>query len=87
LPEVRGFTYVSVTDPGHPLQTRYLPVGRNAGWEYGHVHALHHFLDCVANDKPVAPYGATFEDGYRCQVIMDAIVRSSRAGRRIELRY
>ena len=87
LPEVRGFTNVSVTDPGHPLQTRYLPVGHNAGWEYGHVHALHHFLDCVANDKPVAPYGATFEDGYRCQVIMDAIVRSSRIERRIELRY
>jgi predicted dehydrogenase len=87
LPEVRGFTNVSVTDPDHPLQTRYLPVGHNAGWEYGHVHALHHFLDCVANDKPVAPYGATFEDGYRCQVIMDAIVRSSRSGRRIDLRY
>ena len=32
------------------------------------------------NDKPVAPYGATFEDGYRCQVIMEAIVRSSRTG-------
>lgn len=87
LKEVRGFTNVSVTDPGHPLQTRYLPVGHNAGWEYGHVHALHHFVDCVANDKSVAPYGATFEDGYRCQVIMDAIVRSSRTGRRIEPKY
>ena len=84
---VRGFANVSVTDPGHPLQTLYLPVGHNAGWEYGHVHALHHFVDCVAEDKPVAPYGATFEDGYRCQVIMDAIVRSSRTGRRIELKY
>jgi predicted dehydrogenase len=44
-------------------------------------------VDCVAEDKPVAPYGATFEDGYRCQVIMDANLRSSRTGRRIELRY
>jgi predicted dehydrogenase len=87
LPEVRGFTNVSVTDPGHPLSTVYLPVGHNAGWEYGHVHALHHFVDCVAEDKPVAPYGATFEDGYRCQVIMEAIMRSSRTGRRIELKY
>jgi len=84
---VRGFTNVSVTDPGHPLQTLYLPVGHNAGWEYGHVHALHHFMECVANDSSVAPYGATFEDGYRCQVIMDAIVRSSRTGRRITLKY
>jgi predicted dehydrogenase len=87
LPAVRGFTNVSVTDPGHPLGVVYLPVGHNAGWEYGHVHALHHFVDCVANDKPVAPYGATFEDGYRCQVIMDAIVRSSSSGQRITPTY
>ena len=69
---------VSVTDPGHPLQTVYLPPGHNAGWEYGHVHALHHFVDCVVNGTSVAPYGATFEDGYRIQVIMEAIVESSR---------
>ena len=87
LREVRGFTSVSVTDPSHPLQTVYLPVGHNAGWEYGHVHALHHFVDCVVNDKSVAPLGATFEDGYRCQVVMEAIRRSSKTGRRIELRY
>jgi predicted dehydrogenase len=83
--EMRGFANVSVTDPGHPLQTIYLPPGHNAGWEYGHVHALHHFLGCVVNDAPVAPYGATFEDGWRVQVIMDAVRESSRTGRRIAL--
>ena len=87
LRQVRGFASVSVTDASHPLQTVYLPTGHNAGWEYGHVHALHHFVDCVVNDRPVAPYGATFEDGYRCQVIMDAVVRSSQTGRRIVLKY
>jgi len=87
LRQVRGFASVSVTDAGHPLQTIYLPTGHNAGWEYGHVHALHHFVDSVVNGKPVAPFGATFEDGYRCQVIMEAIEKSSRTGRRIELKY
>ncbi len=87
LPEVRGFTNVSVTDPDHPLRTVYLPAGHNAGWEYGHLHALNHFLECVAQGKPVAPFGATFEDGYRCQMIMDGIRRSSGSGRRIELKY
>ncbi|MGA2765345.1 MAG: Gfo/Idh/MocA family oxidoreductase [Spirochaetia bacterium] len=82
---IRGFAAVSVTDPSHPLQTLYLPPGHNAGWEYGHVHALHHFIDCVANDKPVSPLGATFEDGVRIQRIMEAIGESSRSGRRIEL--
>jgi len=85
--DIRGFTDVSVTDPGHPLQTLYLPPGHNAGWEYGHVHALHHFVDCVVNDKPVAPYGATFEDGYRIQVIMKAIADSSASGRKIVIEF
>lgn len=86
-PETRGFASVSVTTSAHPLQTIYLPPGHNAGWEYGHVHALHHFVDCVVNEKPVAPYGATFEDGYRVQVIMDAMEQSSRTGHRIDLTY
>ena len=85
--ELVGFTNVSVTSFDHPLQTPYLPPGHNAGWEYGHLHALNHFLDCVVNDKPVAPYGATFEDGYKVQAIMEAIKESSRTGRRIELEY
>jgi predicted dehydrogenase len=83
--EMRGFSAVSVTDPGHPLQTLYLPPGHNAGWEYGHVHALHHFLGCVVDNTPVAPYGATFEDGVRIQLIMEAIVESSRTGKRVAL--
>jgi len=85
--QLLGFANVSVTSGCHPLQTPYLPPGHNAGWEYGHMHALNHFLDCVANDKPVAPYGATFEDGYKVQVIMEAINESSRSGQRIELKY
>ena len=81
----RGFARVSVTDPGHPLQTIYLPPGHNAGWEYGHVHALHHFIQCVVNGTEVAPMGASFQDGYRIQLIMQAIVESSQTGRRIAL--
>ena len=81
----RGFARVSVTDPAHPLQTVYLPPGHNAGWEYGHVHALHHFLHCVVNGAEIAPLGATFQDGYRIQLIMQAIMESSQTGRRINL--
>jgi predicted dehydrogenase len=87
MQEIRGFASVSVTEPGHPLQITYLPAGFDTGWEYGHVNALHHFIDCVANDKPVAPYGATFEDGYRIQVIMKALADSSASGRKVILQY
>jgi predicted dehydrogenase len=85
--EIEGFSNVSVTGFSVPLSTMILPPGHNAGWEYGHVHALGHFMDCVVNDKPVGPYGATFHDGYRVQVIMEAILQSSKTGKRIDIVY
>ncbi|MBN1835053.1 MAG: Gfo/Idh/MocA family oxidoreductase [Spirochaetales bacterium] len=82
-----GFSNVSVTGPNHPLQAAILPPGHNAGWEYGHVHALHHLLEAVAKDRKVEPYGATFEDGYRIQVVMEAIVNSAKIGGRVEVSF
>ncbi len=85
---VIGFSDVSVTSPGHPLQASILPPGHNSGWEYGHVHALHHFLDAAVNGRPVQPYGATFDDGYRTQLVMEAIKKSSAAGgSKVNLRF
>ena len=85
--DVRGFTNISVTDFSHPLQSMILPPGHNTGWEYGHVHALNHFIECVVADRDVSPYGATFEDGYRIQVIMDALVHSADSGSKTELSF
>ena len=84
---VIGFSDVSVTGAGHPLQAAILPPGHNSGWEYGHVHALHHFLAAVANGKAVEPCGATFEDGYRTQLVMEAMKESSAKGAKVTLRY
>jgi len=86
-PRLEGFTAISVTDPKHPNRIPYLPPGHNAGWEYGHVHALRYFLDCVAENKPVEPLGATFLDGYRIQCIMEGIKKSSATGKKIELEF
>jgi predicted dehydrogenase len=44
-------------------------------------------LGAIVGDDEVAPYGATFEDGYRAAEVCDAIVRSSDRGRREELSY
>jgi predicted dehydrogenase len=86
-PRLQGFTEISVTGGSYRNSVLYLPPGHNAGWEYGHVHALNHFIDCVVNKKSVSPLGATFEDGYRTQVVMDAVGKSGREGRKIELSY
>gem|GEM_PF-3967815 len=83
-PDIRGFTKISVTSPEHPLQCLHLPPGHNSGWEYSHVHALAHFLDCAVKNTSVAPYGATFYDGYVVQVLMEAIGQSMETGQKID---
>ena len=49
------------------------------------MHELHHLLTAIATDRSVAPLGATFDDGYRCAVVCDAILESARSGRRVVL--
>jgi predicted dehydrogenase len=74
----RGFTTVQVTEEGHPFASFWWPPGHVIGWGDTFVHELHHFLRAIAEDTDVAPYGATFEDGYRCAEVCDAIVRGGR---------
>ena len=87
--EISGFTRVDVTqiDRNHPFAEYWWPRGHGIGWEHAHINELAHFLDCVANDKAVAPHGATFRDGYRVAAIIEAIAESSAAGRRIDMSF
>lgn len=80
-----GFETVSVTGPDHPWGDQWWPEGHNLGWEHAHTHAIAHFLNCIANDQDVSPYGATFEDGYRAARVCDAILESAQTGQRIHL--
>ena len=82
-----GFTEISVTGSEHPEVGPWWPPGHNLGWEHGHIIEKFHFLDAVAKDKPLSPYQATFEDGYRVAVIIDAMRRSSQSGERVTLAY
>ena len=83
----RGFRTVLVSEADHPFWQHWWPPGHIIGWGDTFVHELHHFLDAIANDTDVAPYGATFEDGYRAAEICDAIVRSGQSGTREEIRF
>ena len=73
-PEDRmGFRNIIVTEAVHPFMEHWWPHGHIIGWEHTFVHEIHHFIDCVVNDKPVAPMAATFYDGLKCQEILNAI--------------
>jgi len=81
------FTRVLVTEPEHPFMELWWPPGHIVGWGDTFTHEIHHLLAAIAGEGSVAPHGATFEDGYRCAAICDAIVRTSASGAREEIVY
>jgi len=85
--ETQGFHNVLITEDYHPWLEHWWPQGHIIGWEHTFVHEITHLLDCIVNDKDVAPYGATFEDGYRAAVICDAIVESAVTKKQVDIKY
>ncbi len=69
------------------MSADWWPQGHNIGWEHCQIIEKFHFLEAVAHGKPLSPYNATFEDGYRVAVIIDAMRKSSRSGQRIAIRF
>jgi len=83
---VDGFRTILVTDPDHPYGGRWWPPGHVLGWEHAFVHQLNRFVSAIAEGGSVAPEGATFDDGYRCAVVCDALDQAGREGRRVPVR-
>jgi predicted dehydrogenase len=85
--ETRGFHNVLISESFHPFWENWWPQGHMIGWEHTFIHEIAHLLDAIVNNKEIAPYGATFDDGYKNAVICDAIVQSSESGRHVEIKY
>jgi predicted dehydrogenase len=82
-----GFRRVLVTEPEHPFMEFWWPPGHVIGWGDTFTHEFHHLVSAIAGAGTVAPHGATFEDGYRCAEVCDAILRAAANGRRERLVY
>lgn len=85
--ETQGFHNVLVSEGYHPWWENWWPHGHIIGWEHTFVHEINHLLDCIVNDRDVAPYGATFEDGYRNAVICDAILESAASKKQVDINF
>lgn len=85
--ETRGWHNVLVSEPYHPWWENWWPQGHIIGWEHTFVHEITHLLDCIVNDKDVAPHGATFLDGYRADVVAGAILDSAAGRRIVDVKY
>ena len=84
--DAKAFRRVLVTEPEHPYLRYWWPPGHIVGWGDTFIHELAHMLEAIAGEHEVAPHGATFEDGYRCDEVVEAILRSSESGKRESVR-
>jgi predicted dehydrogenase len=75
--DLHGFTDINVTEKTHPLMAPWWPPAHNLGWEHRHINEIHHFLECISNNRLVGPLGATFEDGYRAIELIEQAERFS----------
>lgn len=88
IEDIAGWHEILVTESYHPLiNSIYWPEGHIIGWEHTFINELHYFLDCVVGDKPLEPYAATFEDGYKVDVVCDAICKSALTGKKVTVNY
>jgi len=81
-PAEQGFRTIIVTENVHPYLKSWWPPGHIIGWEHTFIHEIGDFLTAVANGSEVRP---DFEDGLRCQLVLDAIEASARERRWIEI--
>jgi len=72
-PRSAGFHRVLVTEPEHPYMEGWWPPGHIIGYEHTFVHTVKDLLEGVREGRSPAP---SFEDGLRCQAVLDAVERS-----------
>jgi predicted dehydrogenase len=81
-----GFRRMLVTEPEHPYLQYWWPPGHTLGWGDTVVNELAYLLEAIAREHEVGPHGATFEDGYRCAEVVEAILRSDGSSEAVSYR-
>ncbi|KPK94774.1 dehydrogenase [bacterium SM23_31] len=71
---VQGFKTILVTEPVHPYINAYWPPGHIIGWEQTFLNEIYDMLEGIAENKDVTP---GFEDGLKCQQVLDAVIKSA----------
>jgi predicted dehydrogenase len=85
--ETRGFHCINVTESFHPYYDKWWPHGHIIGWENTFVHIVYNMVEAVINNKNLEPFVATFEDGYRNNVICDDMAESAESGKKVICKF
>ncbi len=83
--DVAGFRTILVTDgANHPYVGAWWPAGHIIGWEHTFTHGVYDLLNGIVEGVAPAP---SFEDGLRCQAVLDAVERSAGSKQWVEPDY
>ncbi|MEM3404445.1 MAG: Gfo/Idh/MocA family oxidoreductase [Nitrososphaeria archaeon] len=85
--KTHGWSNILVTEKVHPYIAKYWPSGHILGWDHTFINEVYHLIDAIVDEKDIGPLGATFEDGYRNNVILDALVESATEGKKVNIHY
>ncbi len=78
----RGFREIIATEASHPYIARWWPPGHLLGYEHTFVHTVADFVSAIVARKRIRP---DFADGLRNQRVLDAIQRSAKTERWIQV--
>lgn len=78
----QGFRNILTTEATHPFLRSWWPPGHIIGWEHTFIHEIADLITFIGEGKNAAP---DFEDGLRCQEVLDSIERSSQLGKWVEV--
>jgi predicted dehydrogenase len=83
--DVAGFRTVLVSNGAvHPYMGAWWPAGHIIGWEHTFTHGVYDLINGIAAGTSPA---ATFDDGVRCQAVLDAVERSAGSKSWVEPAY
>ena len=75
---LQGWRTINVTDGIHPYMSGWWPAGHIIGWGETFVHQVVNLMNAIARDEMPSP---NFEDGLKCQYVLEAVEKSDASGR------
>ncbi|RKN62003.1 Gfo/Idh/MocA family protein [Paenibacillus ginsengarvi] len=71
---MQGFRTINCTEEAHPYAGVYWPAGHIIGYEHTFINIMHELMRGIAGNFSPEP---NFADGYRNQLVLDAVERSA----------
>ncbi|WP_019636808.1 Gfo/Idh/MocA family protein [Paenibacillus fonticola] len=80
--DVQGFRRVLATDPAHEYAEAWWPPGHTIGFEHTFIHEMLELTNAIREGRQPQP---NFNDGVKCQAVLEAVDRSIDERRWVEI--